>query len=276
MYAEDDLLPISALQHLVFCPRQCALIHLEHIWADNRLTAEGRLLHERADSNTRETRPDRRIVRSLPLRSFRLGLAGKADVVEFRRLKSKSDAVRYNDASADNTRDPDSPDSDERSIVPETHVHGPEDLAHANSIPLATSLPLQGFDGMWRPMPVEYKRGKPKIDRCDEAQLCAQALCLEEMLGVRVNKGAIFYGQPRRRHKVVIDDDLREYTVSLARQLHSLISTQKTPPAVYGKKCRSCSLVNQCLPKATDNRNTARNYLNRAIKDAINDTGDVT
>lgn len=86
MFDEDELRPLSALQHLVFCERQCALIHLEQVWAENRYTAEGRIVHKAADSGSIDQRGDRRIVRSLDLRSLRLGLVGRADVVEFRRV----------------------------------------------------------------------------------------------------------------------------------------------------------------------------------------------
>ena len=129
-----DFLPLSALQHLLYCERQCALIHLEQQWAENRYTAEGTLLHERVDEGTPEARPDRRIVRSLPLRSERLRLVGKADTVEL-------------------TRD-------------------------------RQGVAVLDLPGRWSLFPVEHKRGRPKRgNRCDEVQLCAQALCLEEMLG---------------------------------------------------------------------------------------------
>ena len=85
MYNEDDLLPLSALQHLLFCDRQCALIHIEQIWVENLYTAEERIMHERVDSGRSETRGDVRLSCSLPLRSLRLGLSGKADVMEYHR-----------------------------------------------------------------------------------------------------------------------------------------------------------------------------------------------
>lgn len=87
MYSEDDLIPLSALQHLIFCERQAALIHLEGLWADNRLTVEGSHLHRKADTGPDESRGNIRITRSVPLRSLRLGLVGKADVVEFHRTE---------------------------------------------------------------------------------------------------------------------------------------------------------------------------------------------
>ncbi|MBN2301396.1 MAG: Dna2/Cas4 domain-containing protein, partial [Lentisphaerae bacterium] len=84
-YEEDDLLPISALQHFVFCERQCALIHVEQVWDENRLTVEGRILHDHVHEAENETRGDVRVARGLRLRSLRLGLVGVADVVEFHR-----------------------------------------------------------------------------------------------------------------------------------------------------------------------------------------------
>jgi len=201
MYPEDDLLPLSALQHLAFCERQWGLIHLEQQWAENRLTAEGRLLHEAADTETVEWRGDVRVHRGLRLRSLRYGLSGRADVVEF-------------------------------------HPFGPR--------------------------PVEYKRGRPKPEQVDEVQLCAQALCLEEMLGVEIERGDLFYGQPRRRTEVVFDTQLRAHTVALIDRLHALTRIGQTPPAVYEKKCRSCSLIDICQPKATGGR-SARSYLERAL-----------
>src|SRR5690349_8252356 len=137
---EDDLLPIAALQHFVFCPRQCALIHVERQWAENRLTAEGQLLHARVQSGETTTRGALRVLRGLPLVSRRLGLTGYADVVEIRRDKDGEQAF-----------------------------------------------------------PIEYKRGKSKPHDADRVQLCAQALCIEEMTGLPVPEGALFYGTPRRR-----------------------------------------------------------------------------
>ena len=185
--APDDALPLSGLQHLAFCPRQWALIHLEQAWAENRLTAEGRLLHEKADLPGQSRRHDLHTVRGLPLASRHLSLTGRADVVEFR----------------------------------------PE------------------------PFPVEYKRGRRKPDDCDLVQLCAQALCLEEMLGQPVPHGAIFYGDPRRRLEVDFSPELRARTEMLAVEMHRLYQSRETPPAKPGNYCQNCSLVNICLPHAT-------------------------
>lgn len=206
-YSEDDLLPISALQHFAFCERQCALIHVEGAWVENRLTTEGRIMHERVHDSHGETRHGVRIVRGLRLRSFRLGLTGIADVVEFSRSE----------------------------------------------------------DGKALVFPVEYKRGKPKRDSCDEIQLCAQAICLEEMLGVTVPDGALFYGINRRRHPVTFNQDLRAATAEAARRVHALIESGRTPPAVYAPKCDHCSLFVWCLPKTAACRKSVKAYLSVAL-----------
>ena len=224
MFEEDDLRPLSALQHLVFCERQCALIHIEQVWVENRFTAEGRLLHERVDHDKGESRGDLRIARGLPLRSLRLGLVGKADVVEFHRVEGDGPGVTLDDAS-----------------------------------------------GRWQPYPVEYKRGKPKIHRADEVQLCAQALCLEEMLQFSplnpprgtlqpaIHEGALYYGQKRRRQVVPFDQELRTLTENAARRFHELLAAGKTPVAVREPKCEQCSLLHVCLPDAP--HASARSYL---------------
>lgn len=211
MFREDDLLPISALQHLVFCERQAALIHVERLWADDARTVEGHHLHERTDSGGRETRGEVRIARHLPLRSLRLGLAGIADVVEFHRL----------------------PDG------------------------AGTGAFLPGLAGRWGPFPVEYKRGRPKRHRADEIQLCAQALCLEEMLGAAIERGALFYGTTRRRLDVVLDAELRSATADAAARFRAIVASGRTPKARYEKKCDSCSLLRLCRPELLSRR-TAR------------------
>lgn len=216
MFSESDLLPISALQHIVFCERQCALIHIERQWEENRLTAEGRLLHERTDKEEVESRGDTRIARGLLLHSKRVGLHGRADVVEFHRTADNSGIV----------------------------------------IPDCT--------GKWIVYPVEYKRGKPKADRCDEVQLCAQAICLEEMLSTIISEGALFYGTPRRRTIIQFGSDLRKETEDRADRLHKLIKNGNTPKAVYEKKCDNCSLVNICMPKLYTTNNV-NEYLNNIM-----------
>jgi CRISPR-associated exonuclease Cas4 len=215
MFSEDDLLPLSGLQHLMFCERQWGLIHIEQAWEENRLTAEGRVLHDRVHDAGVESRPDVRMARGLRLRSLRLGLVGQADVVEFHRSE-----------------------------------HG---------------VALPDLEGLWRPFPVEYKRGRPKRDACDEVQLCAQALCLEEMFGGEIRAGALFYGQPRRRKKVAFGGGLRARTETLARRMHELYRSGTTPPALYEPKCDSCSLIAKCLPRLLAKPPGVARYLARAL-----------
>ena len=206
MYTEDELLPLSALQHLLFCERQCALIHVEQVWAENRLTAEGRVLHERVHEAGDEARGAVRTARALRLRSLRLGLIGVADVVEFHR---------------------------------------------------------QG--AAWMPFPVEFKRGQPKADATDRVQLCAQALCLEELLGQSIPAGALFYGTTRRRLDVELDAALRTLTEQTAVRLHELIAAGATPSALYAPKCDNCSLLHLCLPQTAACGRSARDYLERML-----------
>ncbi|MBN2653577.1 MAG: CRISPR-associated protein Cas4 [Nitrospirae bacterium] len=192
-YEIDDIVMLSALNHYLYCPRRCALIHIEQIWSENLFTAEGRVMHEKADSNKFEARGEIRVDYSVPLRSLRLGLSGKADVVEFHKQDN----------------------------------------------------------GSWLPFPVEYKRGKPKINDCDKVQLCAQAICLEEMLNIEIKQGALFYGLTRRRLDVTFDSALRSKTEETAKKVHELIESGITPKAEYSKKCKQCSLLSLCMPKVS-------------------------
>ena len=206
---DDDPVPLSALQHYLFCPRQCALIHVERLWAENALTAEGRVAHETVHAPKGERREGVKTVTSMPLRCKALGLAGIADVVELR--------------------------STESGLVP---------------------------------FPVEHKRGRPKAHRADEVQLCAQALCLEEMLAVPVPAGALFYGQTRRRQDVAFDGELRALTVRVAGEVLCLLASGRTPPAVYApKRCDACSLKEFCRPKALEKPRKVSAWLARLIEE---------
>ncbi|WP_429945698.1 CRISPR-associated protein Cas4 [Bibersteinia trehalosi] len=186
--SETFIVSLSALQHHAFCPRQCALIHNEQAWAENYLTAQGRVLHERVDGGEPETRKGVRYERSVHLSAERLGLTGIADMVE-------------------------------------------HDLKTG------------------RLKPVEYKRGKPKPTAIDEIQLCAQALCLEEMTGQTIEEGALWYMQTRHRVAVVFSDGLRQQTLDTIAKVRELLKSGKTPPPEYGKHCRACSLLEICQPK---------------------------
>ena len=191
--AGSDPIPLSALQHAVYCLRQAALIHIERAWEDNRFTAEGHVLHAVADKGGRRLARGVRRVMALPLASKRLGIAGGADVVEF-------------------------------------HPRG---------------------DGADVPYPLEYKRGKPKLHRADEVQLCAQALCLEEMTGVAVPEGALFYAETKRRIVVPFDSELRRLTEETAAAMAEVFASGVTPPPTARReRCRACSLLELCRPDA--------------------------
>lgn len=195
----EEYLAISALQHYAYCPRQFALIHVEQVWAENRFTVEGQLLHQRVDTNETERRGRTRYERSVSLISHRLGLIGIMDLLEV----ESSDPPEY--------------------------------------------------------FPVEYKRGKPKLEEWDRIQLCAQALCIEEMQGVKVMEGAIWYWELRRRERVAIDCALRDLTLSTISRARELIETGATPkPQVAKTRCRACSLKDICCPEAFRADNTSR------------------
>ena len=209
MYSEDDFIQLSALQHFVFCERQWALIHLEQMWMENRLTMEGHIFHERVDSQLQEMKKGSRICRSIRLRSLVHGITGIADVVEFKNNKQ-------------------------------------------------TALPL--------PYPIEYKRGKIKQELSDSIQLCAQALCLEEMLKTTIPEGALFYGKTKRRHVVQFDAMLRHKTISCIEKIHFFLKNKKNPRAQYTKKCDSCSLFSACMPHYMINSNQVKRYLHQTQK----------
>jgi CRISPR-associated exonuclease Cas4 len=213
--AEEDLIPLSALQHYLFCQRQCALIHVEQLWSENRLTAEGRLLHETTATPRVEQRRGMHTVMAMPIASRRLGVAGIADLVEMREDEIGDEADR------------------------------------------------------WRPFPVEYKRGRPKVHRADEVQLCAQAMALEEMLGVDIAQGALFYGTPRRRTPVAFDAELRRLTTNVAAAARAQIAAGVTPPAVYDKrKCSACSLFDLCRPRQIGRSRSAAAWLEGCLAEA--------
>jgi CRISPR-associated exonuclease Cas4 len=222
MYAEEDLLPLSGLQHFTFCERRWALIHLERQWAENLFTAEGKLLHDKSHSADIDSRPEVLVRRTLSLCSFRLGLSGQTDVVEFL---------------------PCAP--------------GQEGLA----------MPRR--KGLWRPYPIEYKRSRDKHgSSAYQIQLCAQALCLEEMLSTPVPIGAIFDGQTRRRVEVFFGTALRGEVEQLAARMHALCQSRETPPAVYEKKCERCSMKPLCLPSIAGSVSASR-YLRRAVSNNL-------
>jgi len=215
MYAESELLPLSGLQHLLYCERQWALINIEQQWAENRFTAEGRALHRVVDESPNESHGGMRIVRSLDLRSRRLGIAGRADVVLF---------------------------------------------------------PLSG-EGP--PVPVETKRGRPKPADWDEVQLCAQAVCLEEMLDMRVPQGFLFYGAPRRRTEVAFTAELRQRTESACVRMHELYCAGVSPGPIYeSRKCDRCALFDLCRPIAMGKRRASR-FVAALLQRSLKSDGEV-
>lgn len=192
MYAADEYVMLSALQHFAFCPRQCALIHVEQVWAENIYTLRGLRVHEKVHQVDDEIiEAGIRVERSLYLHSQQLGIRGIADLVEF------------------------------------------------NS------------DG--KPYPVEYKSGSKKTRLADSIQLCAQALCLEEMLNCNVTAGAIFYHKSRRRQEIKLNERLRSLTKQTITQTRSLLQQNKLPPPVKDERCQDCSLIQTCMPDSINN-----------------------
>ena len=194
-----DLVPLSALQHYIYCPRQCALIHLEQTFDENLYTLRGHRAHERADEPTSELIDGVRIERALPLYSQKHGLTGKADVVEFR-----------------------------------------------------DGAPYPGF-----PYPVEYKVGSRRAKDADDVQLCAQALCLEEMFEVEILEGSLFYDRSKRRRVVSFEESLRELTVKTAHAIRDLYAANKLPEPVADARCDKCSLIDACMPFEVKNYSIA-------------------
>lgn len=220
-YEDDEFLMLSGIQHIAFCERQFALAYIEMQWAENILTVEGHHLHEHADDPFfTEKRNDLIRFRAVQMVSKKLGLYGRADIVEWRKFS----------------------DEDSNTVI------------------------LPGYEGKWKPMPVEYKHGKPKPDERDEVQLCAQAVCLEEAHNITIEKGALYYGETRHRHEVVLDKILRNKVEGYALRMHQLYNDSFTPPPMYKPHCKSCSLYNICLPKPIANAQPVGIYLKNMLE----------
>ena len=218
-YTTDELLPLSGIQHFLFCRRQWALIHVEQQWKENVLTVEGRQLHKRVDDPFfTETRNGQITARAVPVASYHLGLSGVCDMVEF--------------------------------------TESPE------------GVKLPGRSGLYLPAPVEYKRGHEKRDPCDEAQLCAQAICLEEMLSVSIPAGWLYYGETRHRLAVELTAELRGLVRSMAEEMHAYFQRGYTPRVKTSKACRSCSLADICLPELQEKVIPASRYIHQQIESA--------
>lgn len=218
-YNEEDYLQLSGLQHFIFCRRQWALIHLEQQWAENLLTVQGDILHEKAhNGDSREARGDLLITRGMKIHSPTLGVSGACDVVEFHRTSD--------------------------------------------------GIPLPEREGLWQAYPVEYKRGKPKENDADRLQLCAQGMCLEEMLCCDVPEGALFYGETRRREMVEFTPALRQKVQEALEEMHMLYRRQYTPKVKSTKNCSGCSLRELCLPKLS-RKQSVQTYLKKHLEEPV-------
>jgi len=208
----DELIQLSGLRHVLFCPRRFALIHMEQVWRENRLTAEGRVVHDNAhDPFFTEKRKELLITRAVPVVSYVLGISGECDVVEWRNGDS--------------------------------------------------GVSIDGRIGFWQPTPIEYKRGKPMKEAFDEVQLCAQAICLEEMLCVHIDKGYLYYEEIRSRIEIVFDEILREKVTEAAKEAYLILESGILPAPNRPKtKCRNCSLFDECMPAAKTNK-SAKAYI---------------
>lgn len=216
IYAEEDFLQLSGLQHFKFCRRQWALIHIENQWAENYRTTDGKILHENAhNGDFSESRGDVLITRDMRVFSPTLGVSGACDVLEFHR----------------------------RSV----------------------GIPLKGKEGVWQPYPVEYKRGRPKEDTADTLQLCCQAMCLEEMLCCEIREGALYYGEMRRRQRILFTQEVRQEVQTLLAEMHALYDRGWTPKVKPTKACNACSLKELCLPKLMRKRSVAA-YLRQNLE----------
>ncbi|MEW5947921.1 MAG: CRISPR-associated protein Cas4 [Thermodesulfobacteriota bacterium] len=195
---EAEPIMVSALEHYSYCPRQCALIHLENVWDENIYTMRGRDVHENVDDDSSHVMAGVRYERALPIWSRRMNLVGKADLVEF---------------------------------------HG--DI----------------------PYPVEYKSGRRRKGRHEAIQLCAQAMCLEEMLGVKVERGALYWHGSRKRKEVIFTEELRRQVKEAVLGVHAMIAKRRVPPPVNDRRCKDCSLRESCLPNVVDDKAKCRKAL---------------
>lgn len=233
---EREPIPLSAINQYLFCPRRAALIHLEGIFEDNEHTLRGDIVHEHTDLAGYESQISNlksRIIlwRALPVWSERLGLSGKCDIVEAE-LRSTSNLQ--------------SPISDLQSGAADNLKSQISNLKSGRIAAL---------------QPVEFKLGKRRRWENDDAQLCAQALCLEEMFNISIPRGAIFHADSKRRREVEFIPELRARTEQAIAELHALLAQSEIsnlkseipplPPAVWRPACEECSLYDVCLPKAT-------------------------
>ena len=258
MFDEDHFIPISALQHWLYCPRQCALIHLEQAWAENKFTAEGQVMHKKAHEGADETKAGVRITRGMPVVSQQLGITGQCDVVEFHSasgdLKFQISDLKEKDAGSN--------------LKFEISDLRGRDADAESGAPFKSQI--SNLKSTARAVPVEYKRGKPKAHRADEVQLCAQGMCLEEMLGITIERGCLYYGENRRRTDVVFDDELRDLVRQTAEEVRACFTSGITPTAGYdARRCDACSLIDLCQPHAMRFKKGAAAWFSSNLKSEI-------
>lgn len=216
----NDLVPLSALNALLYCDRRAALRHLDGLYVHNEHTLRGDRLHTRADRPGFERRRGVRTERGLWIASRRLRLYGRADLVEFHR---------------------------------------------------PTGARPRGSPLVEIPFPVEYKRGRRRRWDNDDVQLCAQALCLEEGLGVPVPQGAIYHEKSKARRIVEFSPDLRAETEATVARLHALLNNSRVPPAINKPQCRGCSLRAHCLPEIFGNADRVQTFLRNLFTASLSD-----
>jgi len=215
-----ETIPISALNQFLYCPRRAYFIHAEGVFVDNEHTILGDLAHKNVDTPGYEHRAGWELLRALPLFSDTLGLSGKADLVE----------VRYADG------------------------HGSQ-VGGLSACGLETNSKSHLHDHqVVEARPVEYKKGPKRRFDNDEVQLCAQALCLEEMFGLSIDSGAIYHAQSERRTEIAFDEALRRQTLDALAALRALLATSIIPVAELKPQCAGCSLHTVCLPEAAGRR----------------------
>lgn len=217
-YLPDELLPLSGIQHFLFCRRQWALIHVERQWQENVFTAEGRIIHKRTDDPfLTETRNGVITARAVPVASYKLGFLGVCDVIEF--------------------------------------------------IASLEGVKLPGREGLYLAAPVEYKRGREKHGPYDEAQLCAQAICLEEMLSINIPAGYLYYAETRSRVAVELTAELRRLVAEMSAEMHAYFQRGYTPRVRVTRACRSCSLSDICLPRLQEKPMPVSEYIRQQIEE---------
>src|SRR3989442_8853716 len=204
-----EALPLSLLNDYLYCPRRAALKAIEGHREENHPTIRGDIAHEHADLPGYEVAKGVTLLRALPVWSERLGLSGKCDIVELEVAEASSPAGS--------------------SGVPPDANCGKMPPSLEGQRPTLRSL-----------RPVEYKKGKRRQFENDDAQLCAQALCLEEMFGITVERGAVFHATSKRRREVEFSVELRQLTENAIAELHRLIEQAHVPPAVFKPACKEC------------------------------------